>query len=235
MPLSNAPENDSRPRFRAAIGLLARAPSSGGKTRLAADVPPQRLADLRVALLADAIDLLARTPDIDPFIFYTPADEATAAGVRALSGPHLPLVPQCGDDLGARMRSATEDLLDGRGYDAAILVGTDNPLLTPEHLAHARELLQHDTVVLGPADDGGYYLIGMRRLRRDLFEDVAWGTESVLTDTLRIADRIGAEARFISSGYDIDTIADLRRLEVDLRTAPPDVGAHVRRWFSVTD
>lgn len=54
----------------------------------------------------------------------------------------------------------------------------------------------------------------------------------VLTDTLRIADRIGAEARLIRSGYDVDTIADLQRLEADLHTTSPEIGAHVRRWFS---
>ena len=225
-------ENDSRPQFRVAVGLLARAPTSGGKTRLRADVPPHRLATLRVALLGDAIALLARTPGVDPFLFYTPADAAAADDIRPLAGPDLPLVPQCDGDLGVRMCAALEDLLERRGYHAAILVGADNPLMTPDHLAGARDLLHDDTVVLGPADDGGYYLIGMRRLRRELFVDVAWGTESVLTDTLRIADRIGAEARFIGSGYDIDTIVDLRRLERDVVGAPAEVGSHVRRWFA---
>jgi uncharacterized protein len=225
-------KNDSRPLFRVAVGLLARAPASGGKTRLGADVPPDRLADLRVALLADAIALLARTPAIDPFLFYTPDDRAAADDMRSLAGSDVPLVPQRGADLGTRMCAALEDLLERRGYDAAILIGADNPLMTPQHLADARDLLQDDTVALGPADDGGYYLIGMRRLRRELFVDVAWGTESVLTDTLRIADRIGAEARFIGSGYDIDTIADLRRLQRDLLDVPSEVGAYVRRWFA---
>ncbi len=231
MPRFVVPENDSRPLFRAAVGVLARAPSTGGKTRLAADVSPQRLADLRGALLADAIDLVARTPGIDPFLFCTPTGDAAVAGVRSLAGPDLPILAQRGEDLGARMCSATEDLL-GRGYDAAILIGTDNPLLTPQHIVEACDLLQHDTIVLGPADDGGYYLIGMRRVQRELFVDVAWGTDSVLTDTLRIADRIGAEARLIRSGYDVDTIADLRRLEEDLRTASSETGVHVRRWFT---
>ena len=72
----------------------------------------------------------------------------------------------------------------------------------------------------------------MRRLRGELFTDVEWGTESVLTDTLRIAVRIGAEARLIRCGYDIDTIDDLQRLEGELAGPAPDVAMHVRRWFS---
>jgi glycosyltransferase A (GT-A) superfamily protein (DUF2064 family) len=86
--------------------------------------------------------------------------------------------------------------------------------------------------VLGPADDGGYYLIGMREAHAGLFEGIAWGTASVLTDTLRAAERIGIEVRLVRSAYDVDTIDDLYRLERDLATAAPDVCPAARRWFS---
>jgi glycosyltransferase A (GT-A) superfamily protein (DUF2064 family) len=86
-------------------------------------------------------------------------------------------------------------------------------------------------VVLGPAADGGYYLIGMRRVYAELFEGIAWGTASVLTDTLRVADRAGIEARLIRAAYDVDKIEDLQRLEDDLRTSSPELAPHVRAWF----
>jgi rSAM/selenodomain-associated transferase 1 len=215
---------------KVAVAVMARAPSAPGKTRLAGYLTPRRLAGLRSAFLDDAIALLASTPDIDPFIFYTPDDAARE--IAAIAGPRITAIAQQGGDLGERMRSAMEELLDRRGFDAAMLIGTDMPLLTPQHLADASELLFLDTIVLGPADDGGYYLIGMRRVRSELFADVEWGTASVLTDTLRIADRSGVEARLIRSGYDVDTIADLQRLEGDLAAAAPGVAMHVRRWFS---
>ena len=130
------------------------------------------------------------------------------------------------------MRAAFAHLLQTLNCGAAILVGSDIPLLTAGHFDEARETLSTaDGVVLGPADDGGYYLIGMRRVYAQLFEGVAWGTSSVLTDTLRAADRSGIEARLIRAAYDVDTIEDLQRLEDDLRTASPELALTVREWF----
>jgi glycosyltransferase A (GT-A) superfamily protein (DUF2064 family) len=71
----------------------------------------------------------------------------------------------------------------------------------------------------------------MRRVYAELFEGIAWGTSSVLTDTLRVADRAGIEARLIRPAYDVDTIEDLQRLEDDLRTASPELALTVREWF----
>jgi glycosyltransferase A (GT-A) superfamily protein (DUF2064 family) len=131
------------------------------------------------------------------------------------------------------MHAALEHLLGARRCESAILIGTDSPLLTAQHIAAAREsLATRGGVVLGPADDGGYYLIGMRTPYVDLFQGVEWGTASVLTDTLRIAERLAIETRLLRGGYDVDTIEDLRRLELDLQDAPKDVAGHVRAWFS---
>jgi hypothetical protein len=87
-------------------------------------------------------------------------------------------------------------------------------------------------IVLGPADDGGYYLIGMPDVYAELFEGIAWGTESVLTDTLRAADRARIDAHLARSAYDVDTIDDLLRLERDLAWLPSGVCPALRRWFS---
>jgi glycosyltransferase A (GT-A) superfamily protein (DUF2064 family) len=134
--------------------------------------------------------------------------------------------------------------------NVAILVGSDIPLLTADHLREAAELLlpprspellvpprsakasAERGIVLGPTDDGGYYLIGMTRVHAELFEGIAWGSESVLTDTLRAADRAGIEAHLARSAYDVDTIDDLLRLERDLAWLPSGVCPALRRWFS---
>lgn len=212
-----------------AVGVMARAPSSGGKTRLAPDLSPSRLTALRSALLSDTLRAVAGVPGVT--IFFTPDDADSA--VAAIAGPAMPLVPQGGGDLGARMLAALRHLLrSGRG-DAAILIGSDIPLLTANHLREAADTLETaGGVVLGPADDGGYYLIGMREAHAALFEGIAWGSDSVLTDTLRIAERIGVEARLARSAFDVDTIEDLRRLERDLRRSPLDWCPALRRWFS---
>jgi uncharacterized protein len=214
---------------RTAIGVMARAPSSGGKRRLAPHLSASRLASLRAALLADT--LLALQPLSDVTIFFTP-DEAEQE-IAALAAPAIPREPQGGGDLGARMLRAMRHLLDANAADAAILVGSDIPLLSADHLREAAETLHaRGGAVLGPADDGGYYLIGMTQARPGLFDGVAWGTETVLTDTLRAAERAGVEARLIRSAYDLDTIDDLRRLEHDLAAAGPALCPAVQRWFS---
>jgi rSAM/selenodomain-associated transferase 1 len=242
---------------RLGVGVMARAPSSGGKTRLAPHLSEHRLRALRRALLADTLRTVGdlRPPQEPPsplatsvpvrnlrprqeppspaseiIVFVEPAD--ASAEVEALIASPLACVPQVEGDLGRRMRAAFAHLLQTLNCDAAILVGTDVPLLTADHFDEARETLATaDGVVLGPADDGGYYLIGMRTLHPELFEGVAWGTSSVLTDTLRIAERAGVEARLVRPAYDVDAIEDLRRLEDALRAASPELAPYVREWF----
>ena len=211
-----------------AVGVMARAPSSAGKSRLAPHLSPSRLTALRAAMLANTVHALEGLPDLA--IFFTPDDAEPE--LAALAGPALRLVPQGGGDLGARMLRALQCLLK-LTPEGAVLVGSDIPLLTVDHVREAAQTLQASGgVALGPADDGGYYLIGMREARADLFEGIAWGTESVLTDTLRAAERAGVEARLVRSAYDIDRIDDLRRLERDLAAAPAGRYPELRRWFS---
>jgi rSAM/selenodomain-associated transferase 1 len=212
---------------------MARAPSAAGKTRLSPHLSAARLAALRAALLADTLDVIdaaARAGGVDAFLFFTPA--GAEPEVAAVTNHPIPCVCQSDGDLGQRMRSALETLLGPRGYDAAMLVGADIPLLHARYLLDARDTLHSSGgVVLGPADDGGYYLIGMTMLHGGLFERIEWGTGSVLTDTLRAAERLGIEARLIGSTYDVDTIEDLRRLERDLGSMASGIAPHVRRWF----
>ena len=212
-----------------AVGVFARAPSSIGKTRLAPHLAPARLRALRAALLADTLDALASLTGV--FLFFTP-DEAEQE-VESLAGTAIPCLPQRGADLGARMLGAVRYLLEDRTYDAALLVGSDIPLVTASHFREAVDTLQADGgLVLGPADDGGYYLIGMTQPHAALFEGIAWGGESVLVDTLRAAERIGVDARLVRRAYDVDTFDDLLRLERDLAWTPEGVSPAVRRWFS---
>jgi rSAM/selenodomain-associated transferase 1 len=248
---------------RLGVGVMARAPSSGGKTRLAPHLSEHRLRALRRALLADTLRTVTSLPpsfasstgelppsrfratagqvgaaglpaiDLRPcevIVFVTPGDAADE--VRALTDGPIECMAQVEGDLGRRMLAALTHLLQTLNCDAAILVGSDIPLLTADHFDEARETLAaSDGVVLGPADDGGYYLIGMRRVYAELFEGVEWGTSSVLTDTLRVAERAGIEARLIRPAYDVDTIEDLQRLEDNLRAASPELAPHLRAWF----
>jgi uncharacterized protein len=211
-----------------AVGVMARAPSTPGKTRLAADLSEPGLRALREALLSDTLTVICSVAHIQPFVFVTPDD----AGDEML--PYLPrevpVRPQRGDDLGARMRNALAALIDVERFDAAVLVGSDIPLIAPEHIDEATALLRtRGGVVLGPADDGGYYLIGMTRVFPELFAGIEWGSDSVLMDTMRIAERQHIDVCLIRGAYDIDTLEDLRRLERDLERELPHVAPSTRR------
>jgi uncharacterized protein len=219
---------------RCGIGVMARAPSAG-KTRLAPHLSPSRLDALRAALLADTLDVVARAraKGDDAVVFFTPA--GSEAEIAALATQPFAYACQAAGDLGRRMRAAFEDLLVARRCDVALLVGSDIPMLDVRAIADAREMLvSTDGLVLGPADDGGYYLIGMARVHADLFDRIAWGTRRVLADTLRVAERLGIEARLIQHAYDIDTIEDLHRLERDLASASAGTASRVRGWFAAS-
>jgi rSAM/selenodomain-associated transferase 1 len=210
---------------------MARAPSAG-KSRLAPYLSSARLEALRAALLADTFEVVEHAADGDEaVVFFTPA--GSEAEIATLTPPSLSRVCQTAGDLGQRMRAAFEELLLARHCDVALLVGSDIPFLSAQAIREARDLLRSgDSVVVGPADDGGYYLIGMSRVHAALFEGIEWGTGSVLAATLRAAGQCGIDARQIRAAFDIDTIEDLERLEREIGAAPDGTAPRVRRWFA---
>jgi uncharacterized protein len=123
------------------------------------------------------------------------------------------LLPQRGDKFGERLYLALEDLFKC-GFASVCLIDSDSPTVPAENFAEAVELLsrREDRVVIGPSDDGGYYLIGVKKPHRHLFEQIDWSTERVLNQTIQRANEIGLEVRLLPSGYDVDDGASLRRL-----------------------
>jgi uncharacterized protein len=114
---------------------------------------------------------------------------------------------QRGDDLGQRMCNAFADVF-AAGCDAAVIIGTDCPCLTPAILREAFSALELYDVVAGPAADGGYYLLGMKRLYATLFNGKNWSTDTVLADTLRDAQVLGLMAYQLPVLSDVDTEQD---------------------------
>ena len=123
------------------------------------------------------------------------------------------LLPQRGDEFGERLYFAVEDLFKC-GFDSLCLIDSDSPTVPAENFEQAVELLStsEDRVVLGPSDDGGYYLIGVKKPHRHLFEQIDWSTERVLNQTMQRATEIGIEVKLLPTGYDVDDDASLRRL-----------------------
>jgi rSAM/selenodomain-associated transferase 1 len=167
--------------------------------------------------LRDRLDALATLGGIERMIAFTPVGAATQMTQLAPAG--FTLVAQRGPDLGARLHNLLTDLLRA-GHPGAIAVDSDSPTLPMYYVADAAQALvrREVDVVLGPCDDGGYYLIGVRAPCPELFEAMPWSTERVLSLTLERARRLGLRIYLLPAWFDVDTEADLRRLQEELTT-----------------
>jgi glycosyltransferase A (GT-A) superfamily protein (DUF2064 family) len=165
--------------------------------------------------LSATIDALARTDSsLGCYAVYTPT--GSEARLRTLLPRGFRLLPQSNGDLGARLLSATVDLLDA-GYDGAILVNSDSPTLPLSILrAAVRAVRQGDVVVLSPALDGGYTLIGLTNPHARLFADIPWSTPQVHRLTLERAREINLPVVAAPQWYDVDDECTLRLLQAEL-------------------
>ena len=206
----------------AAVGILTRAPQPGrSKTRLASVIGDDRAAALAAAMLQDTVGAVA-TGAWRTVLFVEPAEALEE--VRALCG-QAELWPQAPGDIGARMRAAAEALLRD-GCTPVVLVGSDIPGLGAAQIEAALTALidAKADAVFGPASDGGYYLVGLRRMRSEreaiLFgPQNAWSTGAVLAQSEAAAEAAGLRVGLVEALSDIDTAADLARLRTRIRTA----------------
>jgi rSAM/selenodomain-associated transferase 1 len=184
------------------------------KTRLTPPLTPEEAAALNVCFLLDisrAISITASAGNVRGFAVYTP--EGAAAVYREIMPPEFQLVPQRGEALGDRMIFAMEDLFR-LGISSVCLIGSDSPTVPLRAFAEAATILEEteNTVVMGPTDDGGYYLIGLKRLERTLFEGISWSTDKVLEQTCQRAHQLKLEVHLLPAWYDVDERTTLRRL-----------------------
>jgi rSAM/selenodomain-associated transferase 1 len=190
-----------------AIAILAKAPVPGlAKTRLVPVLGADGAANLQARFIAHTV-ITAQSAAVGPVTLWAAPDHHHPV-FKAIAAPGVALAAQPEGDLGARMIAAVEA---ARG--PAIVVGTDCPALTPEHLrAAAWTLLDGIDVVIIPVDDGGYGLIGMQRPQPALFEGMTWSTSSVMAETRRRLGRLGLSWREPACLWDVDRPADLDRL-----------------------
>lgn len=205
-----------------ALAMMIKAPRPGAsKTRLCPPLSPEECAAISTCFLRDTtanIGHLAhgREPGgggapAAGVAVYTPVGyEAAFAG---LLPDGFVLVAQREEGFGGRLFGAVEDLL-ALGYGAVCLIDSDSPTLPASALAGAVEALARpgDRMVLGPSEDGGYYLIGVKQAHRRLFEDITWSTDLVAGETLARAAEIGLEVVQLPPWYDVDDAPTLRAL-----------------------
>ncbi|MBM3497965.1 MAG: glycosyltransferase [Armatimonadetes bacterium] len=200
--------------------VFAKAPQPGRvKTRLTPEVPPEDAAGLARAFLQDVLTTGERLPDADLTLVYAP--RGARGSLQALAGPRWRVRVQRGCDLGERLTHAFAARLRS-ARDRVLIVGADSPLLSPERLAEAFTALDRADLVIGPCDDGGYYLIGLRRWVAGLLSGVRWSTTVALADTLANARRLRLSCAELESDYDVDDARSLARLIEDLRRLPAE-------------
>jgi rSAM/selenodomain-associated transferase 1 len=190
------------------------------KTRLRSVISDDDCVSLAMALLQDTIEKMQLIIDADPYLYLS--------GSTALNfTPSIPVRQQIGVDLGERMLHAFEETLSR--YAKVLIVGTDSPLFPPQIFEEAFAALDTHDVVLGPAEDGGYYLIGMKEAVREIFSDIPWGTREVLARTLLLLKH--RTVKLLAPAFDIDEPKDLDRFRAEVARTEASYLKNCRRWL----
>lgn len=194
-----------------AILVFVRAPEPGRvKTRLAAEIGVEAALRVYTRLARHTLaEALALAPEVAVRVHFTPA--AAAAAVRRWLGEGPTYLPQRAGGLGERLEQAFREAFTA-GFARVVVVGSDLPHLSASLLHRALELLEEQEAVLGPARDGGYYLLGLRRDLPGLFEDISWSTDRVFSQTLARLQAAGIEPVLLETLSDVDIAADLSEL-----------------------
>ena len=194
---------------RALVVFVKRPRPGAVKTRLGAAIGLEAAADLYRALVEHVLEATTPRPgDYERLVFFDPPGDLEE--MRAWL-PGVRLLAQKGGDLGARMADAFARAF-ARGASRVAIVGTDAPRCTRETVTEALAALGGADVVLGPAEDGGYYLLALREPRPELFAGIAWSTAKVAAETRARATASRLSVRELPSLRDLDTLDDLRGL-----------------------
>jgi len=199
-----------------ALVIFAKAPIPGQvKTRLCPPLTPDEAATLHGSFVLDTLERIQTAVvklklPLDRYLACAPSASHVFFKIME-ERQGVKLIDQVGDDLGGRMSQAFGTLF-ARGYRQVVLIGTDVPTLPLDHVKQAIASLENHDLVLGPALDGGYYLIGLKRMAPELFADIPWSTNQVLRLTQEKALKIGLKASLIAPWRDVDTLADLEAL-----------------------
>ena len=185
------------------IIVMAKPPILGlAKTRLAKDIGEEKALELYILMLDHTIDQVEKSK-MSADIFWS-EDGGESTSEYMYTGRI-----QKGEDLGARMKDAFSRI-DRLGFDKKILIGADCPDLEVTHLEAAAAQLEKHDLVLGPSEDGGYYLIGMNGFCPELLENKTWSSPKVLDETLAHAKRLGKRVALLEMLNDVDDLADLK-------------------------
>jgi rSAM/selenodomain-associated transferase 1 len=198
---------------RCAIAVMAKASIPGRtKTRLSPPLRPAEASELNTAFLLDIVgNLSAASESVDIATFMAFGPPGSSPFFEDHFPAHIGLMEIWYPNFGECLRQTTEAIFV-LGYGAAVVLNSDSPTLPTRNLVMAAKALAEpgDRIVLGPSEDGGYYLLGMNRPHARLYADISWSTDSVKTQTLERAAELNLETVLLPSWYDVDDVASLR-------------------------
>lgn len=195
--------------------IFLKAPMAGHvKTRLAADIGPKAACEIYQACVGLTLERLASWHGRTTLCLDQPPRLPQA---KAWLGDDWMLRPQQGQDLGERLAHATHTAFQD-GASRVVVIGTDSPWISPSDIEQAFAALEQSDVVLGPTDDGGYYLIGLVRPSPGLFEGISWSTPQVCAQTQARAAALGLRISVLPRRYDLDVREDVKRFLAEERS-----------------
>jgi rSAM/selenodomain-associated transferase 1 len=226
---SSSETTKNSPNSRTLV-VMAKAPRSGTvKTRLAQNLPVEAVTELYCCLLDDTIALARSLGTVDVVIMCPPAD---GEELMRLARGVVNVVPQEGQGLAAGLTSVFAHFA-ALGRQRVVAFNSDSPHLPASVLANAFEALNDHDVVVGPTNDGGYYLVGAKAAHSTLFYGDGMGTKTALETLLARARELQLSVAFTDPFYDIDEEGDLTRLAAELRLAParaPLTAVWLKQW-----
>ena len=199
-----------------ALAVMAKAPRPGKvKTRLSPPLTLEQTAALNICFLKDTTESIRGVAHAAGLICYTPIGDETA--FDGLLPEEFALIPQRGDGFGERLHAAATDIL-ACGFGSVCLIDSDSPTVPSQAFEMAVQELAKpgDRIVLGPSQDGGYYLIGLKQPHAEPFERITWSTGSVADETRQRCREAGIEVTDLPLWYDVDDAATLTILHAEL-------------------
>ncbi len=214
------------------ILVFAKLPRPGSvKTRMLGALSPREAAKLHEACLRDTLRMAGAVRDAEPWLLLAATPHSMRRFARQLAlGAPWHAGTQGRGDLGQRLARAFRQGFR-RGARKVLAVGTDSPWVGTARIREAFAALECAEVVLGPTDDGGYYLIGARKFLPQLFKEIPWGTSRVLARTTQMLEKTRTSCRLLRREFDLDRPADMRRAERLLRKKRIPCPA-LKQWFA---
>jgi uncharacterized protein len=219
--------------LKEALVLMAKAPREGEvKTRLLGVLSQAEALELYINFLRDTFALMEEVwgdrETLSLVLCYFPESDLEAFECVEREGSMM--LAQRGEDLGERLHNCFADLFEA-GFDSVVVIGADSPTMPSDLLVEAFESLKNeDDVVVGPSEDNGYYLIGLKRLHEALFENIPWSTDGVLAATRDRAGKAALNLVLLPVWYDVDTPEELEKLKQEL-SRNSGAAKHTRKFL----